>query len=70
VALASYHLTKDTEDYVDDVEENFVDQIDLDASGQDEIITISYYYESWDYAIYKSRNGTWEKVYTGGGGGC
>jgi len=70
VALASDHLTKDTEDYVDDVEEDFVDQIDLDASGKDEIITISYYYESWDYAIYKNRNGKWDKVYTGGGGGC
>jgi len=61
---------KDTEDYVDDVVESFDEQIDLDASGNDEIITISYYYESWDYAIYRSRNGKWEKVYIGGGGGC
>ena len=61
VALASYHLTKDTEDYVDDVEENFVDQIDLDASGKEEIISISYDYESWDYAIYKNLNGKWER---------
>ena len=68
--MASYHLTIDTEDYVDHVEENFVDRIDLDANRKDEITTISYYYESWDYAIYKNRNGTWEKVYTGGGGGC
>jgi len=70
VALAPYHLTKDTEDYVDDVEENFVEQIDSDAGGKDEIIIISYYYESWDYAIYRSRNGKWEKVYFGRGGGC
>ena len=68
--MAPYHLTKDTEDYVDDVEENFVEQIDSDAGGKDEIIIISYYYESWDYAIYRSRNGKWEKVYFGRGGGC
>jgi hypothetical protein len=40
VAWASYHFTRDTQDYVDDVEENLVDQVDLDASGKDEIMTI------------------------------
>jgi len=63
--LAPYHLMKDTEDYVDDVEENFVEQIDSDASGKDEIITISYYYESWDYAIYRSRHGKGKRSTSG-----
>jgi len=40
------------------------------VTGVDEIVTISYYYESWDYAIYKEKDGKWEKVYKGGGGGC
>lgn len=70
VALSSYHISKDLEDGVDDVEENFVDQLDLDADGMDEMITISSYYESWDYAIYKFQQGVWKKVYQGGGGGC
>jgi len=70
VDMASYHVTKDLEDYVDEAEEDFVDQLDLDSDGVDEIVTISYYYESWDYAIYKEKDGKWEKVYKGGGGGC
>ncbi|HXL21520.1 MAG TPA: hypothetical protein VOA78_03565 [Candidatus Dormibacteraeota bacterium] len=68
--IASYHENKDVEDGVDKVQENFVDQLDLDADGTDEIVTMSGYYESWDYAIYKEEGGTWKKVYTGGGGGC
>jgi hypothetical protein len=68
--IASYHENKDVEDGVDNVQENFVDQLDLDADGTDEIVTMSGYYESWDYAIYKEEGGTWKKVYTGGGGGC
>ena len=70
IAISSYHFTKDVEDYTDDVEENFVDQLDLDNDGVDEVVTISGYYESWDYTIYKKRKGKWEKVYQGGGGGC
>jgi hypothetical protein len=70
VAISSYHVSKDLEYRTDDVEENFVDQLDLDADGVDEIVTISGYYESWDYAIYKEQNGAWKRVYQGGGGGC
>jgi hypothetical protein len=70
VAVSSYHLTKDIEDSVDNVEENFVDQLDFDNDGVDEIITRSAYYESWDYAIYKEQQGKWQKVYQGAGGGC
>ena len=70
IVVSSDHVTKDVEDYTDDVEENFVDQLDLDNDGEDEVVTISGYYESWDYAIYKERKRKWEKVYQGGGGGC
>lgn len=68
--LASYHQSKDLEDGVDRQEEKFVDQLDLDGDGTDEIATISGYYESWDYAIYREQNGEWKLVYKGGGGGC
>lgn len=70
LAISSYHVSKDPEDGTDNVEENFIDQLDLDADGVDEIVTISGYYESWDYTIYKAQQGTWKKVYQGGGGGC
>jgi len=70
VILSSYHLAKDVEDGTDNVEETFLDQLDLDNDGVDEIVTISGYYESWDYAIYKEQKGTWRQVYKGGGGGC
>jgi len=68
--LASYHQSKDPEDGVDRQQEKFVDQLDMDGDGTDEIVTISGYYESWDYAIYRQQNGEWKLVYKGGGGGC
>jgi hypothetical protein len=70
VALSSYHVSTDLEDGTDDVEEQLVDQIDLDGDRIDEIVTMSSYYESWDYIIYKEKNGAWQKIYHGGGGGC
>ena len=70
VALSSYHFVRDVEDHTDDVDERFVDQLDLDNDGADEIITIVSYTESWDYIVYKQVQGTWEKIYEGGGGGC
>jgi hypothetical protein len=66
----SPHVTKDVEDYTDNVEESLVDQLDIDGDGVDELVTISRYYESWNYTIYKRQHGTWQKVYSGGGGGC
>jgi hypothetical protein len=69
MALTSHHVARD-EDDASMTEESFVDQLDLDNDGVDEIVTIFTYYESWDYAIYKLLNGSWQKVYQGGGGGC
>ncbi len=70
IALASYHVGSDVEDHADDVDESFVDQLDLDDDGVDEIIAIVGYSESWDYIVYKQVNGAWKKIYEGGGGGC
>lgn len=39
------------EDGTDSKDETFVGPLDLDDDGIDEIITTSYYYESWDYTI-------------------
>ena len=68
--IASYNISKDLEDHTDNVVESFVGQLDLDNDGVDEIVTITSYYESWAYTIYKEKQGKWEKVYQGGGGGC
>jgi hypothetical protein len=70
VALSSYHRAKDVEDGTDSKGETFVSHLDLDGDGVDEIITTSYYYESWDNAIYRFQNGSWKSVYSGSGGGC
>jgi hypothetical protein len=70
VLVASDHASSDLEDHTDEINENFVDQIDLASEGTDEIVTIRGYYESWDYAVYKFEKGVWKNVYHGGGGGC
>lgn len=70
ITLASFHSGNDVEDHTDDVDEQFVDQLDLDNDGVDEIVTIVGYYESWDYIVYKRTDGIYKKIYEGGGGGC
>jgi hypothetical protein len=68
--IASYHVSNDPEDAKDRQQEKFLDQIDLGGDETDDIVTISGYYESWDYAIYREQNGEWKVAYKGGGGGC
>jgi hypothetical protein len=68
--LTSYHVTKDVVDHTDDVSEEFVEHMDLDNDGSDEIITMMHYYESWNYNVYRKTNGAWKVIYNGGGGGC
>jgi hypothetical protein len=68
-SIAAQHDAISQED-TSNVVENFVDQLDLDGDGTDEIVTISGYYESWDYSIYRNVQSKWKKVYQGGGGGC
>ena len=70
IALSSYHVGHDVEDRTDDVDEHFVDQLDLDNDGVDEVITIRGYYESWDYVVYKRFGAIFKKIYEGAGGGC
>lgn len=50
--------------------QRFIDQVDLDGDGIAEVVTQMTYYESWDFIIYKKRNGQWQRIYKGGGGGC
>ncbi len=47
-----------------------VDVVDLDADAVPEIITLSEFYEWWDYTIYRLTESGWVQIYRGGGGGC
>lgn len=67
--IVEYHATADP-DMRDDKNETFVDQIDLEGDGMDELFTRSFYYQRWDYSLYKRGATGWQKVYHGGGGGC
>ncbi|GAC1638333.1 MAG: hypothetical protein NVS9B14_18830 [Candidatus Acidiferrum sp.] len=65
-----YHLMKDVEDGTDSEDYRFVDQLDLDADGADEIVIEVHYYESEEFRIVKRVNGSWIRVHVGGQGGC
>ncbi|MGB6484444.1 MAG: hypothetical protein WBE86_13240 [Candidatus Acidiferrales bacterium] len=62
----SIDLTEGTdgEDYV------FVDQLDLDGDGVDEVVVELRGYEEEEFDIYKRYSGSWREVHDGGEGGC
>jgi hypothetical protein len=68
--LARYHKTTDLEDGKDSANVRFVDQLDLDNDGTDEIVVEVTGYENEEFGIYSRRNGSWKLVHVGGRGGC
>ena len=68
--LARYHKTTDLEDGTDSEDMRFVDQLDLDGDGTDEIVVEVTGYENEEFGIYRRRNGSWSQVHVGGQGGC
>jgi hypothetical protein len=68
--LARYHKITDLEDEKDSEEVRFVDQLDLDGDGTDEIVVEVTGYENEEFGIYKRQNGIWSQVHVGGQGGC
>ena len=68
--LSRYHKTTDLEDGMDSEDVRFVDQLDLDGDGTDEIVVEVTGYENEEFGIYRRRNGFWSQVYVGGQGGC
>ena len=68
--FARYHLMKDVEDGMDSEDYRFVDQLDLDGDGTDEIVVEVAGYESEEFRILKRVNGNWVRVHVGGQGGC
>jgi len=65
-----YHKTTDLEDGKDSEDVRFVDQLDLDGDGFDEIVVEVTGYENEKFAIYHRNNNSWTQVHLGGQGGC
>lgn len=72
LTLADLEIQHDVEDGVDRAEREYVDQLDINNDGVDEVITSASHYEGWSYAIwefYANYKG-WRKKFSGAGGGC
>jgi hypothetical protein len=67
--LAVYNRSTD-EDGKDSQLFRFVDQLDLDADGVDELVVETMGYETEAFLIYKRQSGAWKQVWVGGGAGC
>ena len=71
VGLSRYYHNKDKYHQAAGAQDDqYLDQLDLDGDGTDEILIRTGYWEAWNYSIYKKRGGRWRRVYQGGGGGC
>jgi hypothetical protein len=68
--IAEIHPIQDLEDYKDAQEEGFLDQLDIDADGTDEIFSFSTYYEAGSFAAYGHHDGAWKRIYTSHAAGC
>ena len=74
LTLANLEIQHDIGDGTDKTEREFLDQLDIDNDGADEIITIATHYESYEYDIWKfyenQADNVWRPHYHGIGGGC
>jgi hypothetical protein len=70
--LVQHYVQRDLTDGTDSEDQYFVDQLDFDGDGQDEVVTIVWFYESNEYRVYARHLQTdrWYELYRGGGGGC
>jgi hypothetical protein len=65
-----HHYRSSDPDGKDSTKERFVDQLDLDGDGMDEIVVEVTGYESEGFLIYKHQGQVWTEVWSGGQGGC
>jgi len=72
LTLAKLEVQHDTEDGTDKSERYYIDQLDINNHGLDEVITGASHYESWSYAVFEfdANDGLWREAYTAIGGGC
>lgn len=70
LGFVRYHDMKDLVDNTDIDRTSFVDQLDLDGDGVDEIVLEETGYEDERFEILKRQDGNWTQVWDGGEGGC
>jgi hypothetical protein len=72
LTLADLEIQHDVEDGVDKTERDYVDQLDINNDGVDEVITSAAHYESWSYTVWEfdAKQNVWRSAYEGLGGGC
>lgn len=70
IEMSRNHKTTDLDDGKDSNTLRFVDQLDLDGDGTDEVVLEVTGYESDGFEIHKRQNGRWTRVWVGGQGGC
>lgn len=68
--FSRYHEMKDLQDGTDIDNVRFVDQLDTDGDGVDELVLEEHGYEDEGFEILKRHNGIWTQVWSGGQGGC
>ncbi len=68
--LVKYNHSTDLQDGKDDEPEIFVDQLDINGDGNDEVITQVTGYENEEFWVYKRNKDGWIKIWIGGVGGC
>jgi len=72
LSLANLEIQHDVEDGVDKTEREYIDQLDINNDGVDEVIASAAHYEGWSYAVWKfdAKQKNWRKAFSGSGGGC
>ncbi len=72
LTLTNLEVQRDVQDGTDTTQREYIDQLDIDNDGLDEVVVLASHYESWSYAVWKfdALHGSWGHAYTGGGGGC
>jgi hypothetical protein len=72
LTLANLQIQHDVEDGVDKNILEYLDQLDINNDGVDEVIALAEHYEGWRYAVWKfdAKHGSWGKKFSGSGGGC
>lgn len=68
--LVQYNKSTDLTEGTDGEDYVFIDQLDLDGDGVDEVVVELRGYEDEEFDIYKRHNGSWSEVHDGGEGGC
>jgi len=72
LTLTNLEIQRDLEDETDKAVRDYIDQLDINNDGLDELITRVTHYESWRYTIWRfdGTHRNWSQAYKGGGGGC